>query len=326
MAKLELVSMRRLEQLLGCSRKDLQRIAEKAGSYYKPFDRRCERGRGKWRHIDNPTGDLKAIQRRIQRRILQTITLPETMTGGVHGRSIRDNALLHVGQPLVVTLDLRDCFPRTSDVNVFRVFRELVGCSPDIAAPLTKLTTFQHRLPQGAPTSSTLANLTLLTMHNQIAQIAASLGLQFGFYIDDIALSGEHALDAIEAVVQVIQENGHGVRRQKLLRMPAYTAQKVTGVLVNRKISTGSARVRELRRKIYELSAKPGIPDHGIRRIRGQISHVKWLCPVQGISLERLANRLLPGTGMDARKPRSDEIRPCRNTRRHRPKRQHCVN
>src|SRR5438046_1585603 len=110
-----LVSLRRLEQILGWDRESLRRFAEHAGRYYRPFDRRRQRGTGKWRHIDNPTDDLKKLQQRIERRILNHVPLPATMMGAVSGRSIRDNATRHLGQSMVVTLDLRACFPRTSD-------------------------------------------------------------------------------------------------------------------------------------------------------------------------------------------------------------------
>ena len=118
-----LVSMRRLEQLLGYERSDLARIAEHAGRYYRPFDRRRERNKGKWRHIDNPTGVLREVQGRIQGKILVGVPLPDTMMGGVRGRSIRDNGVRHTRQSMLVTLDLRDCFPRTDDLQVYMGFR-----------------------------------------------------------------------------------------------------------------------------------------------------------------------------------------------------------
>jgi hypothetical protein len=56
-------------QILRFELDDLERIAGRAGRYYRPFDRRNDR-RPKWRHIDNPVGVLKGIQKRIQREIL----------------------------------------------------------------------------------------------------------------------------------------------------------------------------------------------------------------------------------------------------------------
>ena len=251
-----LVSLRRLEHLLARDRRRIIEIAGSAGRYYRPFDRRRERGKGKWRHIDNPVGPLKAIQKEIQRKILRPLELPETMLGGVAGRSIRDYAAHHVQQPVLVTLDLQDCFPRIGDLKVYKVFREVLGCSTEIAGLLTKLTTFQHRLPQGAPTSPTLANLTLLRMHREIVELADGLGLICAFYLDDIALSGHRAGDAVNSVIKIIQKHGHSARRRKIRRMRSGEAQKVTSVVVNRKISAGRERRQMIRERIFELAGR----------------------------------------------------------------------
>jgi hypothetical protein len=310
--------MKKLELLLGRDRESLRRFADHAGRYYKPFDRRRQRGIGKWRHIDNPTDELKIVQRRIQRKILNRLPFPDTMVGGVRGRSIRDNAAYHVGRSMLVALDLRACFPQTSYLKVFDAYRKRVACSTEIASLLTKLTTFQGRLPQGAPTSATLANLTLLPLHEEIELLMGSLGLRSTFYVDDIAFSGPGAEGAIESVIRLIHKHGHSVRREKIEVMPNFKPQKVTGVGVNRKVSALPKRRRAIRQRIYELAARESIPDYELRSVRGSIEHVKWLSPLQGLVLARLAERHLPEIGTAGPRPRTDETRRCNNPRRHR--------
>ncbi len=313
-----LVSFRKLEQLLGWDRESLRRFAAHAGRYYRPFDRRRQRGTGKWRHIDSPTDELKEVQRRIEEKILNLLPLPETMMGAISGRSIRDNAAQHLRQPMLVALDLRACFPRTSYQKIFNVYRTSVGCSTEIASLLTKLTTFQRRLPQGAPTSATLANLTLLSLHADIAQIMASRGLRFTFYVDDVAFSGPDAEEAIEPVIRLIHKYGHSVRRDKIVVMPGNEPQRLTGVGVNRRISALPKRRQSIRQRIYELAARESIPDHELRSLRGSIESVRWLSPLQGLVLKRLVERHLPEVGTEGPRPRTDETPPCSNPRRHR--------
>ena len=316
-ANAELVSMRRLEQLLGRSRDDLLRIAGHAGRYYRPFDRRRRRGEGKWRHIDNPTSELKELQSRIQRGILAHVLFPDTMLGGVRCRSIRDNGAHHVRQPMLVTLDLRDCFPRTGNLQIFRAFRTVVGCSPKIAGLLTQLTTFQHRLPQGAPTSLTLANLTLLQMHEDIRTVAERMDLAWTFWVDDIAFSGQRALDAIEPIMGIIHHHGHAVRRSKIECMPCTTRMRVTGVAVNLKPSIELVRRSEIREEIFRLASLQDPLDWELRRVRGQINHVRYISSEQGAALNRLAERFLPAVGAGGARPRTDETRSCSSTARH---------
>src|SRR5579859_3608117 len=89
------VSMRRLEHLLRDDREHLLTVALEAGRYYRPFDRRKDAA-DKWRHIDNPIGELKLIQSRLFHAILETLPFGDHVIGGVKGRSNRDNTVGHV--------------------------------------------------------------------------------------------------------------------------------------------------------------------------------------------------------------------------------------
>ncbi|MGH7488659.1 MAG: reverse transcriptase family protein, partial [bacterium] len=209
------VSTRRLEALLHRDRKDIERIASHAGRYYKPFDLQRP-GSTKWRHIDNPTEELTKLQANIYRAIFATYDFPSNIVGGIHGRSIKDNMSEHLGQPVLVTMDIKECFPHIHDLHhVFPMFRRL-GFSSEVAGLLTKLTTFQHRLPQGAPSSSIIANLVMEPVHREINKIARAYGLHWTMYVDDIAISGARARDAIIPVIRALQREGYGVAHRKI--------------------------------------------------------------------------------------------------------------
>src|SRR5437868_11741322 len=112
-------------------------------------------------------------------------SLPSYMTGGLPGRSIKNNSVPHLEQDVVVGLDIENCFPSISHKQVFGTFRKL-GYSTDIASMLTKLTTYQNRLPQGAPTSPLLCNLVLWDSAERISLLASKKGCFFTIYIDDV--------------------------------------------------------------------------------------------------------------------------------------------
>jgi len=312
-----LYSLRRLEELLGRERSDILRIAESAGRYYKPFDRRKERGKGPWRHIDNPTGELRHLQSRIQRRILANYPFPEKMVGGVRRRSVVDAAKTHVGASALVTLDLRSCFAKTSDLRVFSAYRQRLGCSAEVAGILTQLTTVQHRLPQGAPSSLSLANLTLIPMYNDLDRLAESYDLKWALFVDDIGFSGSRALEAIESIIRIVGRHGHSVRRRKIHRMNQSVSEKLLGTVVNRKVSAGRPRIQRVRAAIYELSTAESPPDWKLQSVWGQVIQIKSLSLVQGATLERLAIRFLPVGGTTTKRTRTDETIACNSTRKH---------
>lgn len=314
------ISTRRLEALLHRDRKDIERIASHAGRYYEPFDRQRS-GSSKWRHIDNPTKEIKDLQSNIYRAILATYSFRTNIVGGIPRRSIKDNMREHVGQPLLVTLDIKNCFPHIHDLDhVFPMFRRL-GFPPEVAALLTKLTTFQHRLPQGAPSSSIIANLVMEPVHDEIEKIAHVYGLHWSMYVDDIAISGARARDAIIPVIRALQREGYAVAHQKIEVMPNAKRQALTGGVVNRdKISAGRKQIEDIRRAIIELHTRPGVIfDHEIRSVLGKINHVKWLNPLQGATLFRFADRLLPQPSASTRRPANSQTRECKSfSREHR--------
>ncbi len=313
-----MVSMRRLESLLHWNRSDIRRVAARAGSYYKPFDRRRHE-RDKWRHIDNPTDALKSLQSRIYHAILQTLPFDEQVLGGIKGRSTRDNAAVHVDAPTLVTIDIKSCFPNINDRAIYDVFRNTLLYSGEIADLMTKLTTFQHRLPQGAPTSSVLANLVLLPLHREIAKIASVYGLDWTMYVDDIAFSGQHAREAIEPTVAALKRMGHSVRAAKVTVMTAGEQQKLTGIIVNRKISAGRELICTIRDSILELANRQNaVFDYEIASLNGKISYVTSVNRAQGASLRCLASAVLPTATVHGTRATRGESRKCHRMSRHR--------
>lgn len=314
-----LVSMREIEHLLGRSRDSLEKLAARAGRFYRPFDRRPAGSTGKWRHIDNPVGELKEVQSRILRGVLSRATLPKSMLGGRSGKTILDNAFIHLAAPYLLTFDLRSCFPRTHDRRVFDALVAKLGCSTEIAGLLTKLTTFQHRLPQGAPTSSMLANLTLVDLYSDLEGLIARSGLSLSFWVDDIAISGGDGIrEIIDPALRLVGKHGHSAPRSKLKFMPNHTPQRLTGVEVNSKPSFGQTRLEEIERLIFNMAERDVIFDDELKTIAGKIGFVEYLNDGQGRLLRRLCERLLPTAGIQRPSQRRDQRCACKRTRRHR--------
>jgi hypothetical protein len=311
-------SIKGLARQLGRDTELNEAVAGQAGRYYKPFDRRPGPG-AKWRHIDRPCGRLLDLQQRIHRRILREIELPSQIAS-VAGHSLTESIKRHSGKRVVAVLDLCDCYPRIDDIAVFEAWTKLLGFGHEAASLLTKLTTFQHRLPQGAPTSPMLANLVLLPMYEQIANLAKERALEVSFYVDDITISGHSADEVLNDIVNIIHASGRRVSREKIRVMRRHAgAQKVLGAVVNRReLSAGSRRIHSIREEILLLGHQADIADLEIKRVRGRIAHVRGLNRPQAEALQRLADRWLPEVGAAGARPRSDEVRPCTRTRRHR--------
>lgn len=290
-------SLLNIERLLRINRTKLRRIALYAGSFYTTYDQRDEKT-GKWRHITTPKGELKKIQRKIYTAILkkQMLLLPDGIIGGVAGKSIKNNASTHLQQEMVVTMDIKDCFPKTTSIQIFRVWRETLGCGKKIAELFTKLTTFHRQLPQGAPTSSALCNLCLLPLFNEIKEYTEVNNVSFTLYVDDITLSGnqKNVLSSILLVIKTIQKYGYSVSNKKIRKMPMNRPQKITGIVVNKKISLAHQELEDLRFMIRQVGKRRKITVSEYKYITGKIQFIKNISEERGAKLLELANMFLP--------------------------------
>lgn len=133
-------------------------------------------------------------------------------------------------------------------------------------------------------------------VHDEIDKIARVYGLHWSMYVDDIAISGTRAREAIVPLIRVLQREGYSVSHRKIRLMSRNERQALTGGVVNRgKISAGRQQIEEIREAIIELQERCDvIYEHEIRSVRGRINHVRWLNPLQGATLVHLADRLLP--------------------------------
>jgi RNA-directed DNA polymerase len=95
-----------------------------------------------------------------------------------------------------------------------------LGCTPDVARLLTMLTTHQHCLPQGAPTSPALANLYLRLSGaaSRLLVLVERHDLRMTFFGDDILISGDRTLMGLTAhFAEIVESRGLRLNRNKTL-------------------------------------------------------------------------------------------------------------
>lgn len=148
------------------------------------------------RVINPPKHELKLIQKRINAYLVENIPLPNYAFGGIKTKDNILNAFEHKGKKYVFQTDLKDFFPRITNKMVYKMFVEN-SFSPDVATLLTKLTTFQGHLPQGAPTSTTIANLVFVPVGNSIQSVAEREGLHFTTFVDDVTVSSQNDFKSV---------------------------------------------------------------------------------------------------------------------------------
>ncbi len=232
--------------------------------HYRPLAKRS----GDIRLIEAPKEQLKEIQRRILAGILEKIPTHEAAHGFLRGRSIQSFATPHIGRRVVLRMDLKEFFPSILAARIEALFRTsgypervadlLAGLcthctSPDVWQDTglvwdnDRMRAAFHRysrrhLPQGAPTSPTLANLCAYRLDCRVAGLAEAVGAIYTRYADDLVISGGRNLDRVVKrlglhVAAIAIEEGFDVNYRKTRIMRESVSQRVAGIVVNERLN-----------------------------------------------------------------------------------------
>jgi len=290
---------------LGVSREELFSVADTAGAKYKtfpapekirPFQKKFKPP--KKRPISNPHIDLKRIQKLIHKRLLKTLNLPYYLCGGVKGRTILDNVLCHLGALMLVTVDIKNFFPSISNLQVYQVWNKILDCSPQISGLLTRLTTFERRLPQGAPTSTLLANLVLHSVDAPIRSECQRSSVTYTSWVDDLAFSGPNSTGILEVVIPTLHKSGFRISRKKIKIMGAGDRKTLTGILLGRFPNVVRERLSQIRSGIHKIGVNQVQPEEMnsyVGALRSRIAQVATIYPRRADKLRLELEELVRG-------------------------------
>jgi RNA-directed DNA polymerase len=220
------------------------------------------------RLTERPKPRVKESQRRILSGILDRIPVHTAVHGFVKERSILTFAAPHVGKCVLLRLDLQDFFPAFPAARIQALFRTL-GYPESVAdrlggictnsvpryvwndrPPEMELTEWHEartlyarpHLPQGAPTSPALANLTAYRLDCRLFGLAKSAGAVYTRYADDLAFSGGEGFSRVVErfsthAAAIALEEGFSVNYRKTRIMRQGVRQHLAGVVVNQQTS-----------------------------------------------------------------------------------------
>lgn len=215
---------------------------------------------GGWREIAEPDPRLKAIQKQLVRRYLQSERTHTVAVAYQAGKCTRDHVHPHLGAAVIVTADVKDFFPSTRAGRIESWWRERVG--REAAELLTLLTTDRGGLPQGAPTSPALSNAVNLALDEKLVHRAAVAGARYTRYCDDLAFSWPRGSvppsDFERSVRAALQEFGYVLHPSKGWCVYELSDEpEVTGLVLT---DSGSVRLPDRIREVMRTLARSTDP------------------------------------------------------------------
>jgi retron-type reverse transcriptase len=256
---------------------------------------------GGTRLISVPDPKVKRIQRLMLDRLVEPLGAHEAAFGFVRGRSIRGNASLHVGQPIVSNADVRNCFPSVKWPLVLGVARRDLGTRLSEAgiSLLVDVCTSDGGLPIGAPTSPALLNRVLLRTDEYLHAAASRLGCRYSRYADDLTFSGDHgAVRLLGIAKRTLSQIGLQLDPKKTNIFRRGRRQMVTGLVVNSGVSVPRRLRRRLRAAIHAVENGRDPKWHGksesLAALAGRLHFVHSVNPEHAT---KLLERLQRATG-----------------------------
>jgi hypothetical protein len=277
------------------------------------------------RLLESPKTRLKELQRRILSEILDRVPVHPAAHGFVRERSVLSFAAPHVRKPVLLRLDLKDFFPTFPAARVQAFFRtigypeqvsDFLGglCTNSAPRDVWRLRPTEtgrkewydaqvlysgRHLPQGAPTSPALANLTAFRLDCRLTGLARSAGAVYTRYADDLAFSGgeefNRNVERFAAHASAIAlEEGFSVNHRKTRISRPGVRQHLAGITVNQKQNLPRQDVKLLEAILINcVRYGPGSQNragvlHFRAHIEGRVGYVEMVNEIKGERLRRL--------------------------------------
>jgi RNA-directed DNA polymerase len=262
------------------------------------------------RIISAPAPSLKIVQRRILEKLLDPLGFHACAYGFAKGRSIKDNALVHVGNPIVANVDISNCFPSVRWPLVLGVMRRDLGSqlSPSAISTLVDICTAEGGLPIGAPTSPSLLNRVLLVSDRILGDESKKRSCNYSRYADDLTFSGEHgAIEMIGVSKGVLGRIGLSLDPKKTNIFRKGRRQAVTGLVVNQQVSVPRRIRRRLRAAVHSAENGNQITWQGteqsLHSLDGRLSFLAMIHFNEGQTLKSRLKAINPSKKLKKRPP-----------------------
>ena len=214
------------------------------------------------RDIHAPVKGLKSMLTYLN-VVFQAMYEPtEAAMGFVPGRSIADNASVHVGKYYVFNTDLKDFFPSIQQPRLWAVLQlKPFSLNKELASVIAGLCCMQDAngdgvLPQGSPCSPILTNIICRQLDRRLTGLAKRFNLKYTRYADDITFSSDYNVfqddsEFMNEFKRIIADQ-HFIFNDKKTRLQrSNERQEVTGLVVNEKVNVVREYVRDIRNLLY---------------------------------------------------------------------------
>ncbi|RYZ91094.1 MAG: RNA-directed DNA polymerase [Proteobacteria bacterium] len=154
-----------VSQLVGWDTKTIYAVSACQKAFYRHYH--IGKNNGSIRHIYEPLPTLKSIQSILLRHVFEKLPIHKSSYAYRKGNTIRKNARIHLRQPQILKLDIRDFFGSIKQRYVSDILIDS-GYTKEVSTLLARLCTIDGSLAQGAPTSPSISNAVMFPIDEEL--------------------------------------------------------------------------------------------------------------------------------------------------------------
>lgn len=299
-----IASIESLAKALDVAEVELIDIAQKSDSLF--MAKHVEKN-GKIRITYDAKLVLKNIHDRIKINLFRVVEYPFYLQGGISGRDYISNTKIHAGKKFLITEDVSNFFPSIKASVVKDMWLHFFHFPHEVADILTKLTTYNGFVPQGARTSGYIANLILWDKEPIRVEHLRKRGMSYSRLVDDITISCDYRPSkkilgsVISDVYGMLLSKDVKPNRGKHKIMSQGGEQKIHNLNVGKGIPTlPKSKRADIRAAVFQCEerAKYGRKTEEYSKLFnstiGRVATMKRLHPLQAIKLKNRLDMIKP--------------------------------
>lgn len=240
-------------------------ISNKTSDSYTEFEIKLKNK--KPRTVYEPKHELKRLQKRVNSRIFEAVEYPAYLQGGIRDennkRDYVRNAEIHKNAQTIVSIDIKKYFDNIRPKYVNDIFKYFFKFPDDVSDLLSKIVTLGNKVPQGACTSTYVANLIFFNTEYKIVSDLRGKGISYSRLLDDVTISSESRLtneqvtEIIKSIAAMFRKYGLKINNDKTKKEYKKHSSnpnhfKVTGIWVgNKQPRLRKVDRRQIRHQVY---------------------------------------------------------------------------
>lgn len=286
-----------LADFLKIPRKKLTHIlyVKKIENCYTSFE--IPKKSGGTRKINAPVDELKSIQLKLsnalceyQKELWKEKSISPNISHAFEkGKSIFTNSKIHRNKRYLLNIDLNDFFDcfHFGRVRGFFIKNKDFQLPVEVATVIAQLSCYKGCLPQGAPTSPIITNLICNILDMRLLKIAKKYLLDYTRYADDLSFSTnnknflDYYDDFFEEISKEISIAGFSINNKKTRLQFRDSKQKVTGIVVNKKLNIDRLYYRKTKAMAHNLYTNKEIIINGepgtVNQLEGRFSFINQI-------------------------------------------------